>query len=151
MPSHTSDPMPSHTSDPKYLTLGPGTLTFGDTGSALEIADYVKTVTVSPSVNSEDSVMVLSGRTLPGDRTYSYTLAFTSYQTLKKGGLIDWSYQNAGKEVKFEFKPRDKSSAATLKGTVIVDPITLGGDVGTKPTSDVEWAVVGAPIFTPES
>ena len=48
MPSHTSDPKPSHTSDPKYLTLGPGTLTFGDTGSALEIADYVKSQVTAP-------------------------------------------------------------------------------------------------------
>lgn len=141
----------SSSTTPSYLTLGPGTLTFGDTGAATEISDYVKAVKVTPSVNTEDSSLVLSGRVIPGDRRYSYVLAFTTYQTVQKGGLIDWSYQNAGKELKFEFKPRDKSSAASIKGTVVVDPIELGGDVGTKPTSDVEFAIVGSPVFTPES
>ena len=144
----TNPPAPAA---PSYLTLGPGTLTFGAVGSNIEISDYVKTVKVSPSVNAEDGVLVLSGRTIPGDRTYAYTLSFTSFQTLKKGGLIDWSYKNAGKEVPFEFKPKDKSSAAVVKGTVVVDPIELGGDVGTKPTSDVEYAIVGSPVFTPEA
>ena len=143
--------MTSPNTTPSYLTLGPGTLTFGATGAATEISDYVKAVKIAPSVNTEDSSLVLSGRVIPGDRRYSYVLAFTTSQTVKKGGLIDWSYQNAGKELPFEFKPHDKKSAASVKGTVVVDPIELGGDVGTKPTSDVEYAVVGAPVFTPEA
>lgn len=149
MPSSPS-PKPT-TSDPKYLTLGPGDLTFGSTGSQIEISDYVKSVKVTPSVDAEDPSLVLSGRTIGGDRRYTYSLSFTAYQTLKAGGWVDWAYKNAGKEVPFEFIPRDKTKSANVKGKVIVDPIEIGGDVGTKPTSECEWAIIGAPIFTAES
>lgn len=143
--------MTTANTDPKYLTLGPGDLTFGDPGSTLEVSDYVKSVKVTPSVNAEDAEMVLSGRTIPGDRRYTYSLSFTAYQTLKSGGWVDWAYKNAGKEVKFEFLPRDKSKGASIKGTVMVDPIEIGGDVGTKPTSECEWAIIGAPVLTAET
>ena len=48
----TTPTKPPAPADPSYLTLGPGTLTFGAVGSNIEISDYVKTVKVSPSVNA---------------------------------------------------------------------------------------------------
>ncbi|QMV84731.1 hypothetical protein HW450_10335 [Corynebacterium hindlerae] len=145
-----TSPLPT-SSDPKYLTLGPGTLIFGSEGAKNEWSDYVKSVTVERNPSTGDSVMVLSGRTLPGERRESAALKVTCFQTLKKGGIIDWSWQNDGKTVPFEFKPKDSKSAAVVKGTVEVRAVTIGGDVGSKPTSDVEFPIIGVPSFTPES
>ena len=49
----------------------------------------------------------------------------------------------------FEFTPLT-AGAAKVVGTLIVDPLTIGGDeAGANMTSDFEWAIVGTPTFTP--
>lgn len=131
------------------VTLGPGTLIFDKAGGGAEFSATVTSVKVDWSADAEDSVTVLSGDVIPGNRRYTSTLAFTTYQTLKAAGVIDWSWKNRGKNIPFEFRPLDGKESGAVTGMVVVDPISLGGEVGTKPTSECEWAIIGDPIYTP--
>lgn len=128
----------------KTYTVGPGVLTIGEVGTPLDLSAQVKSVKVTPKVNKEDDTPVLSGATLEGDRTYDWTLSATLLQDLSDGGLIEYSWANAGTEVPFTFTPSTAAGKA-VTGTLVVDPVELGGDAKTKPTSDVEWGIVGTP------
>ncbi|MFS0289136.1 hypothetical protein ACL1FZ_08560 [Corynebacterium striatum] len=130
------------------MTMGPGTLIFDKPGGNAEFSANVTSVTVGADADKGDALLVLSGDTIPGDRTYAWKLSATTYQSLKEGGIIDYSWNNAGKTVPFEFKPKD-GIESTVTGSVVIDPVTLGGEVGTKPTSDFEWEIVGTPKLTP--
>ena len=134
----------------KTYKLNNGTLTLGD--PALDISCQVTNAAVNPSenVDTEDAVHVLCGDTLPASDTvdYTYTLSGTVLQDLSTGGVVDYTWQHAGEEVPFSFKP-DNTGAAEVTGIVRLIPLIIGGDVPTRPTSDFEWGIVGVPAFTP--
>lgn len=129
-----------------FHTLGPGTLTFGDVGSELDMSCQVTAVTVSAEASAEDAVTVLCGTEIPGDRTYAWTLAYTAYQDILTGGVIDYTWTNAGAQVPFTFSP-DNTTDAKVTGVCIIDPVQLGGTVKSKNTSEVSWTCVGTPSF----
>lgn len=134
----------------KIQALGPGLLTFGEAGTSLDISAQVTSAKIEWEVNAEQAEQVLSGDRIPGSRTYSAKLSATSYQDLEANGLIDWSWKNKGAEVKFVFVP-DKRGKALVEGKILVDPITLGGDVGVKNKSDFTWDCATEPVFDPAS
>jgi hypothetical protein len=125
-----------------------GTLTVGV--APLDISCQLTSASVNPSENTdtEDAVPVLCGETLPSSDTvnYTFTLSGTLLQDLAAGGIIDYSWLHAGEEVPFTFKP-DNAQPRGVTGTVRVAPLTIGGDVPTRPTSDFEWGIVGTPTF----
>lgn len=133
----------------RHLTLGPGTLAFGETGTDLDISCQVTAASVSAEGDSEDATPTLCGGTVAGERSYAWTLSYTAYQDVLANGIIDWTWKNAGREVPFNFTPDD--SGAAVNGVVIVDPVTIGGTVRQKNTSESEWSIVGTPEFTPEA
>ncbi|WP_282939122.1 hypothetical protein [Corynebacterium auriscanis] len=141
-------PLPSSSPKRKKHTLGPGTLTFGNVGTILDISCQVTEMKISAEGDSEDPEFTLCGDTVTGNRSYAWTVAFTAFQDIEKDGIIDWSWKNAGTEVPFKFVP-DAATSAAVTGRVIVDPIELGGTVNQKNKSEVEWGAVGAPTFTP--
>jgi hypothetical protein len=97
--------------------------------------------------NAGDSVTTLSGDTVSGDREYSAQLTFTAYQDdLTAGGLVDYTWANAGAEVPFTFEPATTAGRA-ISGTLIVDPLDVGGDVSKKNTTDATWDCVGKPVL----
>ena len=128
--------------------LGPGTLTFGKVGSILDISCQVTEIKISAEGDSEDPELTLCGDTVAGARTYAWSMAFTAFQDIEKDGIIDWSWKYAGTEVPFKFVP-DAASSASVTGRVTVDPIEVGGTVNQKNKSESEWALSGAPTFTP--
>ena len=124
--------------------LGPGTLTVGAVGAALDFSGRCTKATVVPKVDTTDDTELLSGDTMAGDRTYTATLEATVYQDdLTAGGLIDYSWANRGDEVPFTFTPYTGGRGIT--GTLVVDPLEIGGDVGAKNTAELKWACVGFP------
>ena len=127
-----------------------GTLTLGAT--PLDVSCQVTSVSVNPTenVDTEDAVHVLCGEVLPASDTvdYTYTLSGTVLQDLSTGGVVDYTWDNAGIEVEFEFVP-DDTGADKVAGNVRVIPLTIGGEVPGRPTSDFEWAIIGTPVFTP--
>jgi len=127
-----------------------GSLTLGTT--PLDVSCQVTSVSVNPTenVDTEDAIHVLCGEVLPASDTvdYSYTLSGTVLQDLSTGGGVDYTWDNAGQEVPFEFVP-DDTAADMVTGTCRLIPLTIGGDVPSRPTSDFEWAIIGTPVFTP--
>lgn len=130
----------------KAQTMGPGTLTIGSVGSPLDLTAQVTACKVTPSADAEDSVTTLSGETLAGERSYTWALSGTLIQDLTEEGMFDYTWANKGSQVPFSFTP-STAAGRTITGTVIVDPLELGGDVKTKNTTDFEWVVVGDPVL----
>lgn len=133
-----------------YLTLGPGTFTVGS-GLTNSWEDYIKSITVEVDSSQGDPTVVLSGKIIGGESTYRGKVKFTTFQTLKKGGLIDYSWENAGKQQPFVFTPKAGKTGAKIEGQLIIQPISIGGDAGTRTTTDVEWEIVGLPKFSPDA
>lgn len=125
-------------------TMGPGTFTIGSVGSPLDLTAQVTSLKVSPSADAEDSIVTLSGDTLAGERTYSWTLGGTLVQDLTDAGMFDYTWTNKGTQVPFTFTP-STAAGRSVTGTVIVDPLEIGGDVKKKNTTDFEWVIVGDP------
>ena len=129
------------------MTMGPGTLTIGDTGSPTEFAAQLTNVRVTPSVNTGDPINVLSGDQVAGDRTESYALAGTLVQDLGAAtGLSEFTWTNKGTTMPFVFVP-NTAAGKQISGDVTVEATEIGGDVKTKPTVDFEWQIVGVPAI----
>jgi hypothetical protein len=126
--------------------MGPGALSIGSVGTALDLTAQVTACKVTPSASAEDSVPTLSGETLAGERTYSWTLSATLIQDLTEAGMFDYTWNNKGTEVPFQFTP-STAAGRTVSGTVVVDPLELGGDVKKKNTTALEWVIVGDPVL----
>ena len=62
--------------------LGPGVLTFGETGSLSTWSSQVTKCSVVPEVKTDDPVPVLSGESAPGDRTEAFSIKGTILQDL---------------------------------------------------------------------
>ena len=132
----------------KYLTMGPGSLTFGEQEKQNDCSAYVRSAKIATNTEKTDSLLVLSGDTIPGDRTYTFSLEVEVLQTTLRTGLLAYSWENAGNEVLFTFSPKAGQKEATINGKVVVDPIELGGEVGSKPTATFTWECVGKPSTT---
>jgi hypothetical protein len=126
--------------------MGPGVFTIGGIGTPLDLTAQVTALKVTPSVEAEDSLPTLSGETLAGERNYSWMVSGTLIQDLTEDGMFDYTWTNAGDQVPFTFTP-STDAGRTVTGTLIVDPLELGGDVKKKNTTDFEWAVVGQPVL----
>lgn len=128
------------------MKMGPGTLTFGATGSLMDVSAQVTKCATKWKANAGNDVTTLSGAVLPGDRNYTCQLAFTVHQDdLAAGGMTDWTYTNKGSQVPFTFTP--KNGGRSIAGEITVDPIDTGGDVGARNTTDVTWDCVGEPVL----
>lgn len=134
------------------VALGPGSLIFGTgTGaSLLDISCQVTAAKITFDSDKEDDLPTLCGDTIAGEKIYTSKLEFSAGQDNEKDGLIDWTWKNAGKQVPFTFIPKE-GEAASVKGTVTVDPVEYGGDVKKRNISDAEWDIVGLPTFTPDT
>lgn len=124
--------------------LGPGVLTIGAVGTALDFSARVTSAKITWSVDTSDDTVVLDGSVIAGDRTYTATLEATVYQDdLTEGDLVDYSWASKGTQQPFTFDPYN--STRQITGTLVVDPLDVGGDVNAKNTSDLAWACVGEP------
>jgi hypothetical protein len=129
----------------KSYTVGPGVLTLGEVATPMDFTSQVKSARVVPKVDVADNVPVLSGEELQGERTYSYTLDATLIQDLgATEGVSEWSWTHKGETVPFTYTP-STAAGKSITGMVIVDPMELGGDAKSKPTSDISWSCVGEP------
>lgn len=125
--------------------LGPGTLTLGS--GPLDVSAQVRACRVVPSENveTEEAVPVLTGEELPAEETatYTYTLEATLLQDLAAAGVVDYSWTTRGQWVAFRFVP-STAAGREVEGEVRVVPIAIGGDVRSRPTSDIQWRCRGA-------
>ena len=129
---------------PKAHATGPGTLTFGATADKVDFSGQVSSTKIVPDSDADDAIDVLSGDQVPGEIRFSATLEATFLQDFDARGCIAWSWENAGETVEFEFIPAT-AHGARFTGSVVVQPMEVGGDVRKKNTSDIKWQTVGLP------
>lgn len=131
------------------ITIGAGTLVLGETGSLTNLESQVTACRLVPEVDTDDPINVLSGEQAPGDRSESFTLKGTLLQDFGRSTGVDitaWLFEHRGETMPFVFTP-NTSKGKTVEGELTVEAIEIGGDVKTKPTSDFEWQVIGAPTI----
>lgn len=131
----------------EIMKLGPGLLTFGETGSPKEFGGTTTQVTLEPEYDSDDATPVLSGGEFDGDETEKWTLKFTKFQTYDAESLDLWLYQNAGKTLPFTFVPTTEGKLQA-KGKVKIRAASIGGEVKKKNTNELELPVIGRPDLT---
>lgn len=134
--------------------LGPGTLTLGTDPDEHEFNMQLTKCSVDPSesVSSGDDLNLLDGSTLEGDDdvTYDYVLTGEAVQDLVEDGFTDYCWQNKGLEVSFVFVPVTARVAA-VTGVCRIKPIQIGGDVKIRNVASFDFAVIGDPVFTPDT
>jgi len=124
--------------------VGPGMLAIGEVGSAVDIAARCSSALIKWKKDAEDSEQMLSGDTEAGDVVYTAQLTAKVKQgDLTASGLVAFTWSNKGQQLPFVYSPY--GDGPDIVGELIVDPIDVGGDVGTKPTSDITWDCIGEP------
>lgn len=131
----------------KAHRLGAGTLTLGETGTLQEFGSQCTAMKVTPSLNEEDAIPVLSGEELSGDDTIDWNISGTLLQSFDKEGIIYWAKKHSLQELPFKFDPSTADSGFTVEGTVKVVPLEMGGDVKKRNTTDFEFKCVGEPNY----
>lgn len=131
----------------RSTTLGPGVLEFGETGSLMDFSCQVTAVTVSVEADRDDPTPTLCGDNLVGESTYNGTLEATIVQDLERDGVVAWSWEHKGETVPVRFIP-STVAGAEVTGSVVVDPISIGGDVKVRNTSDISWSFAGEPVLS---
>ncbi len=132
--------------------LGPGTVKVGETGTEVDFSCQVTAAHVDWEVDEGDEVTVLCGEIVPGARSYTAMFAGTLLQDLDAGGIVDYSWAHKGEQLPFIFVPIDTPTGIEVSGTIILTPLSVGGDeAGQNMTSDFEWPCVGDPDLTPSA
>lgn len=129
--------------------LGPGLLTFGDTGTTQEFGSQVTKCTLEPKFDEGDPIPVLSGDEVPGDDTETASLKGEFLQEYSMASLLAWCRTNSGETLPFTFRP-NLAGALAVKGEATIRAVTIGGDVKAKNTAEFEfpvkstWSIVDA-------
>ena len=126
----------------KSHKLGPGSLTFGETGTPVEWNTRTRSVVLEPEYDEEDPIPVLSGDELAGDGTESYSLTGTLLQDYDADSLLVYCHTHAGQTVPFRFTP-DNDKALTAVGEVKIRRVPIGGEAKERAESDFEFPGVG--------
>lgn len=138
-----------------FYELYEGTLELGAAGTALAVSSQVRNVTVEPSENvtTRAAIPVLSGEEIPESsaETFSFVVKGTFIQDLAAGGVVDWSWQNAGTPQAFRLVPTT-AGAREVVGVLKPVPLIIGGDVARPgeadpPEAAFTWRCVGTPTF----
>lgn len=131
--------------------MGPGVLTLND-GSPFEASGQLKSCKVewSEATSSTDAIPVLSGEEIAGEEeaTYSAKLSGSVLQDLETAGLVAWTWEHKGETVTFSFEP-NSAGESKVTGSCRIIPLTVGGDVKSRPDSDFTWACPVDPQLVP--
>ncbi|MFJ3394002.1 hypothetical protein [Leifsonia aquatica] len=129
------------------LPIGPGTLTIGAETDLTNFAGKCTSAKLVPSVKRGDKIQLLDGSEEAGDRTESFALEGKFLQDFGQAdSKTEWLFEHRGEEHPFVYRPNN-GSAKSITGTLTVEAIDMGGDVGEKPVSDFSFELVGAPTI----
>jgi hypothetical protein len=120
------------------------------TVDAVSFAGQVTDVQLVPSVAEEgDPLEVLDGTKIAAEEIVSWALVFTAIQDFnEEDGVVNFALTNSGDTVAFVFTPDhvpDVTNGVTYSGTCKVRPITIGGRVNVRLTTDASWVIVDGP------
>jgi hypothetical protein len=94
-----------------------------------------------------DAVEVLCGDSLSAATKTAWTLKFTGIQDFSDPkGFVNFAYDHDGESQPFTWKASE--DGPSWAGVVNVRALVIGGDVGTRITSDAEWPCNGKPVRT---
>lgn len=125
-------------------SLGPGTLTLGETGTERQFAAHTTATSLVPSYSDGDVLNLLDGSQERENDEETWTLDGTIRQQLEADALEDWCLTNANTDVPFTFTPNN-SVSKSYTGTCRIRAVNIGGDVKAKNTSDFSFPVIGRP------
>ena len=128
----------------KSSKLGPGSLTIGVPASAREWGGQLTKCSLNPDTTFEDNVPVLDGSELAGDASTLWNLAGTILQDYDRDSLEDFAFENRLVDLPFVFTPSN-AGQREYSGMCTVVPLSVGGDVKTRNTSDFEFRCIGEP------
>jgi hypothetical protein len=131
-------------------TLGPGTLTIGETGSEIDVSCLVNNLVIVMSKDVTDPTTKLCGTVRAGKTTYTYELDGNLDTDIgTDSGLFALSQSAPGSEQTFTFTPSTEAGTSAT-GTIVIDPMDFGttDDYGSNLTSDIAWSLVGVPVYT---
>lgn len=127
--------------------VGPGTLTIGATDALTSFSSQIRSARIVPNVDKGDPIDVLSGEQAPGDRTESVQLVISLQSDFGHAeSRTEWLWEHRGEQHPFEYVPNNTLSRK-ITGTLVVEPIEIGGDVKSKPAHEVTFDLVGDPEF----
>ena len=118
-----------------------GFLKFGAT--PVEFGCQITACAIVPSVDTTDSVEVLCGDKVGGGSTTNDNLEFTlisDYGASAATSLQAYSWANRGATVDFEWQPTS-DAAVVWTGTVEVQALQVGGEVGSQVTVSGTWPI----------
>lgn len=128
-------------------TVGPGLLTIGSAAALTNFSSQMRSARIVPSVSVGDPIDVLSGETVPGDRTETFALVVSIQSDFgHNDSRVEWLWKERGKTHPFAYIPNN-ALGRRITGSIIVEPIEIGGDVKSKPAHEVTMQLVGAPVF----
>lgn len=126
-------------------TVGAGTFTIGAAGLLTNFSSQVTSVKLVPSAETGDSIFTLSGESVAGEFTETYTIEGTLIQDFgTTTSKVEWLYAHAGETHVFEFDPAT-TGLTKITGSLVVTSVEIGGDVKSKPQSDFSFVCVGKP------
>ena len=126
----------------KSHKLGPGSLTFGETGTLVEFNTRLRSCTVEPEFEEGDPLPVLSGDELTDGDEESFNLTGSFLQDYDADSLLVWCHVHANQIVPFQFTP-DNDKALMVTGEVKVRRVPIGGEAKERNESDFEFTGVG--------
>lgn len=126
---------------------GPGKFTIGDTGAITVFDSQVTEIVLEPDISKGDARKVLSGETAPGSRTESWTLKGKILNDFgSTESRVEYCFEHRGQDLPFRFTP-STATGKEITGTLTVEPIAIGGEVGETPESDFEFLLIGEPVL----
>jgi hypothetical protein len=123
--------------------LGPGTLKFGETGTALDVSCLVNDARIDPNITAGDTKTMLCGTKKSAPDEIDWTLSGNlDVDAGKAAGFFAMTWQNIGGVVPFEFTP-STPVGTIVTGTVKLAPLSLGADAeGDYLNSDFEFTLI---------
>lgn len=118
-----------------------GVLEFGST--PVDFSCQITACSINPTVDTTDSIEVLCGDKVGGGATTNDTLEFTlisDYGGAAATSLQAYSWANRGATVDFSWQPTD-DVANVWTGTVEVQALQVGGEVGQQVTVTGSWPI----------
>ena len=135
----------------RQTKLGPGRLTIsgpGVPGLSPDLSSQVRKSALVPKVKQDDPLPVLSGKSVPGDRSESWTLEGSLLDDFgTSGSTVEWCFTNRGQTLSFVFIPAT-ANGKRVTGRAVVEATSIGGDVGKNNEVDFEFVVLDPVIGT---
>lgn len=131
------------------VKLGPGTLTIGATGSAIDVSCLVNNAQITTDKSQDDPVWHLCGTSTQAAITYQHTLEGNlDIDPTSATGLFALSWDAMGSEQDYKFIPNTEEGTAA-SGKLVLDPLNFGADeYGATLNSDFAFVLTAPPTWT---